>query len=132
MSATLRFLNEDGEAEFLANPRVVASNNQKATIKITRSQPVPQLNFNEQTAQAVFGGFEDKEFGNSLIVTPIINKDSFVSLTVQPEISNKVGDATFQFGGATVASPIIDKRTFRFERPDQEWRYPGDRRLAPG
>jgi type IV pilus assembly protein PilQ len=112
LSATLRLLNEDSDAEFLANPRVVASNNQKATIKITRLQPVPQLNFNEQTAQAVFGGFEDKEFGNSLIVTPSINKDSFVSLTVQPEISNKVGDATFQFGGATVASPIIDKRTF--------------------
>ena len=112
LSATLRLLNEDSDAEFLANPRVVASNNQKATIKITRTQPVPQLNFNEQTAQAVFGGFEDKEFGNSLVVTPSINKDSFISLTVQPEISNKVGDATFQFGGATVASPIIDKRTF--------------------
>jgi type IV pilus assembly protein PilQ len=112
MSATLRFLNEDSDAEFLANPRVVTSNNQKAEIKITRSQPVPKLNFNEQTAQAVFGGFEDKEFGNTLKVTPIINKDSFVSLQVQPEISNKVGDATFVFGGASVASPIIDKRTF--------------------
>ena len=31
---------------------------------------------------------------------------------MQPEISNKVGDATFTFSGATVASPIIDKRTF--------------------
>ena len=112
MSATLRLLNEDNDAEFLANPRVVASNNEKATIKITRTQPVPQLNFNEQTAQAVFGGFQDKEFGNTLIVTPNINKDSFVSLDVKPEISNKVGDATFVFGGATVASPIIDKRTF--------------------
>ena len=112
MSLTLRMLNEDTDAEFLANPRIVASNNQKAVIKITRNQPVPQLNFNEQTAQAVFGGFQDKEFGNTLTVTPSINKDHFVSLSVQPEISNKVGDATFQFGGATVASPIIDKRTF--------------------
>ena len=112
MSLTLRLLNEDSDAEFLANPRIVAANNQKATIKITRNQPVPQLNFNEQTAQAVFGGFQDKEFGNTLVVTPSINKDRFVSMIVQPEISNKVGDATFQFGGATVASPIIDKRTF--------------------
>ena len=112
MSLTLRMLNEDSDAEFLANPRIVAANNQKATIKITRNQPVPQLNFNEQTAQAVFGGFQDKEFGNTLVVTPSINKDSFVSMIVQPEISNKVGDATFVFGGATVASPIIDKRTF--------------------
>lgn len=112
MSMTMRLLNEDSDAEFLANPRIVASNNQKATIKITRNQPVPQLNFNEQTAQAVFGGFQDKEFGNTLTVTPSINKDHCVSLMVQPEISNKVGDATFTFSGATVASPIIDKRTF--------------------
>lgn len=111
LSFTLRMLNEDADAEFLANPRVVTSNNQKAQIKITRAQPVPQLNFNEQTAQAVFSGFEDKEFGNTLEVTPVINKDGFVSLAVKPEISNKVGDATFVFAGSTVTSPIIDKRS---------------------
>jgi type IV pilus assembly protein PilQ len=111
MSATLRFLNEDRDAEFLANPRVVTSNNQKAEIKITRAQPVPQLNFNEQTAQAVFSGFQDKEFGNTLVVTPVINKDNFISMNVKPEISNKVGDASFTFSGSTVVSPIIDKRT---------------------
>jgi type IV pilus secretin PilQ/predicted competence protein len=110
MSATLRLLNEDRDAEFLANPRVVTANNQKADIKITRLQPVPQLNFNEQTAQAVFSGFQDKEFGNTLEVTPTINKDEFISLTVKPEISNKVADATFTFFGATVTSPVIDKR----------------------
>jgi general secretion pathway protein D len=111
MALTLRFLNEDRDAEFLANPRVVTSNNQKAEIKITRAQPVPQLNFNEQTAQAVFSGFQDKEFGNTLIVTPVINRNGFISMNVKPEISNKVGDASFTFAGATVTSPIIDKRT---------------------
>jgi type II secretory pathway component GspD/PulD (secretin) len=111
MSATLRLLNEDSDAEFLAHPRVVTANNLKATIKITRNQPVPQLNFNEQTAQAVFSGFQDKEFGNTLIVTPSINKDDFITMAVQPEISNKVADATFTFSGATVTSPVIDKRT---------------------
>ena len=110
MSATLRLLNEDSDAEFLANPRVVTANNMEAKIKITRNQPVPQLNFNEQTAQAVFSGFQDKEFGNTLTVTPCINKDDFVTLQVKPEISNKVGDATFTFSGATVTSPVIDKR----------------------
>ncbi|HZJ17646.1 MAG TPA: hypothetical protein VFD27_21515 [Chthoniobacteraceae bacterium] len=111
MSATLRLLNEDKDAEFLANPRVVTASNQKAEIKITRNQPVPNLNFNEQTAQAVFSGFEDKEFGNTLVVTPTVNKDNFVSMLVKPDISNKVGDATFVFSGAVVTSPIIDKRT---------------------
>jgi type IV pilus secretin PilQ/predicted competence protein len=111
MSATLRLLNEDSDAEFLANPRVVTADNLQAKIEINRAQPVPQLNFNEQTATAVFGGFQDKKFGNTLIVTPSINKDNFVTLKVKPEISNKVGDSTFVFAGATVSSPIIDTRT---------------------
>jgi len=106
----MRFLNEDADAELLANPRIVTSDNQQATIKITRNQPVPQLNFNEQTAQAVFGGFTDKNYGNTLTVTPSINKDDFVTLNVKPEISNKVADSVFTFGGATVSSPVIDTR----------------------
>ena len=80
MSITTRLLNEDADAQFLANPRVVTSNNTKAEIKITRAQPVPELNFNEQSATAVFSGFKDVEFGNTLVVTPTINKDSFVTL----------------------------------------------------
>lgn len=111
MSATLRLLNEDQDAEFLANPRIVTANNLEATIKIVRKQPVPRLNFNEQTATAVFSGFEDKTFGNTLIVRPTINKDGFVTLSVKPEISNRVADQTFTFGGATVSSPIIDTRS---------------------
>jgi type IV pilus secretin PilQ/predicted competence protein len=111
MSATVRFLNEDSDAEFLANPRVVTADNQQAKIEITRNQPVPQLNFNEQTATAVFGGFQDKLFGNKLLVRPSVNKDNFITLSVKPEISNKVGDQAFVFAGATVTSPIIDTRS---------------------
>ena len=110
-SATLRLLNEDNDAEFLANPRVVTADNQQAKIEITRNQPVPQLNFNEQTATAVFGGFQDKIYGNKLLVRPSVNKDDFVTLAVKPEISNKVGDQPFVFAGATVTSPIIDTRS---------------------
>jgi type IV pilus assembly protein PilQ len=111
MSLTLQALNEDADAEFLANPRVVTADNMQAKIEIIRNQPVPQLNFNEQTATAVFGGFQDKKFGNTLIVKPSINKDSFITLAVKPEISNKVADATFVFAGATVNSPVIDTRS---------------------
>ncbi len=111
MSFTLRLLNEDSDAEFLANQRIVTTSNGKAEVKVIRSQPVPRLNFNEQTAQAVFSGFDDKEFGNTLEVTPIINKEGFISLVVKPEISNKVDDVRFVFGNATVTSPIIDKRS---------------------
>jgi len=110
-SATIQALNEDADAEFLANPRIVTADNQQAKIEVIRNQPVPQLNFNEQTATAVFGGFQDKLFGNTLVVRPSINKDNFITLSVKPEISNKVNDFHFSFNGADVTSPIIDKRS---------------------
>ena len=111
MQITMRMLNEDADAEFLANPRVVTANNMVANIKIVRNQPVPMLNFNAQTATAEFSGFQDKVYGSTLQVLPIINKDSFISMNVKPEISNKIGDQTFNYQGTTVTSPIIDSRT---------------------
>src|SRR5438067_2460628 len=114
MSVTMQALNEDSDAEFLANPRIVTADNLQAKIEIIRNQPVPQLNFNEQTATAVFGGFQDKKFGNTLVVKPSVNKDNFITLAVKPEISNKVGDQFFTVpggSGGTVASPIIDTRS---------------------
>ncbi len=114
MSLTVQMLNEDSDAEFLANPRIVTADNMQAKIEIIRNQPVPQFNFNEQTATAVFGGFQDKKFGNTLVVKPSVNKDNFITLSVRPEISNKVGDTVVPVpggSGATINSPVIDTRS---------------------
>lgn len=113
MSLTLQALNEDSDAEFLANPRVVTADNMQANIEISRAQPVPSLTFNAQDASYQFSGFQDKSFGNKLVVKPSVNKDNFITLFVRPEISNKVGDQSFTPDGASepILSPIIDKRT---------------------
>ena len=111
MSVTMRLLNDDSDVEFLANPRVVTANNMAANIKMVRNQPVPQLNFNAQTATAEFSGFQDKLYGTTLLVTPIINKSNFITMSVKPEISNKIGDQNFLYQGVNVASPIIDSRS---------------------
>ncbi len=129
-SAALTALNEDSDAEFLANPRVVTADNQQAKIEIIRNQPVPQLNFNEQTATAVFGGFQDKTFGNKLIVRPSINKDNFITLSVKPEISNKVADFHFIIQRSGRLQPNHRYADTRLQRIDQERRYACHRRLA--
>ena len=113
LSLTLDLINQDDDSELLSNPRIVTADNEEAVIRIIRNQPVPNLTFNEQTASAVFSGFEDKEFGNTLKVLPQINKDDFVTLRIQPEISNKVGDEEFIFAGSLVRSPVIDTRSLQ-------------------
>ncbi len=110
-AVTLRLMNEDEDAEFLAHPKIVTSDNQEATIKIVRVEPVPQLTFNPETATAEFAGFTDFEYGNRLIVRPTINKENFITLNVRPEISNKVGDAQYTLNGSDVRAPIVDTRT---------------------
>ena len=113
MSVTMAALNEDSDAEFLANPRLVTADNMQANIEITRAQPVPNLTFNPQDASYQFSGFQDKTYGNKLVVKPLVNKDNFITLSVRPEISNKVGDQPFvpPGGSQAILSPIIDKRT---------------------
>jgi type IV pilus assembly protein PilQ len=112
-SATLQALNEDSDSEFLANPRVVTADNQQAKIEISTAQPIPQLTFNPQTASYQFSGFDYKKFGNFLLVSPSINKDNFVTLSVKPEISTHDGDLPFTppGGSAPILGPIINTRT---------------------
>ena len=119
MSVTLQALNEDSDAEFLANPRIVTADNLPAKIQIVRAQPVANYipggaGADGQLLPPTFSGTTDKLFGNTLLVRPSVNKDSFVTLSVKPEISNKVGDESFPVagsGGITIKSPVIDTRS---------------------
>jgi type II secretory pathway component GspD/PulD (secretin) len=78
---------------------------------VIRNQALSQLNFNEQTATAVFGGFQDKAFGNTLIVSPSANKDNYITLKLKPETNDRVSDFHLVFQNADVFSPIIHKRS---------------------
>ncbi len=110
--ATLNLLNQDQDTEFIAHPRIVTLDNQEATIKIVREDPVPQLTFNAETATSEFSGFQTFEYGSTLVVRPTVNKDNYITLSVRPEISTTPGDQTYVLsGGSVVRAPIIDTRS---------------------
>src|SRR5439155_24081824 len=88
---TFSYLENDSDSELLANPRVVTTDNGKAKILITQQFPIPQFSFSEQTASFVLNGFQYKDIGITLNVTPRINKDEFITLEVAPEASSQAG-----------------------------------------
>lgn len=101
------YLSQDADTELLANPRVVTTDNGKAKIAIATQYPIPQFAYSESKGSFTISGFEYKDIGIVLNVTPRINKNEFITLEVAPEAGSQAGVANFQ--GVNI--PIIDNRT---------------------
>ncbi|MDD2706871.1 MAG: secretin N-terminal domain-containing protein [Verrucomicrobiae bacterium] len=110
-STTLSFLLQDNDTELLGSPKVITADNKEATIKVAEQRPIPNFTFNQQTASFVISGFEYKDIGNILKVTPRVNRDNFITLDVEPNVSSSNRDSTFTISGSTVTIPIIAMRT---------------------
>jgi type IV pilus assembly protein PilQ len=105
------FMANDTDTELLANPQIVTTDNGKARISIAEQFPIPSFSFSEQTASLNISGFEYKDIGIILNVTPRINKNEFVTLEVNPEVSISRRNATISTGNNNVINiPIINTR----------------------
>jgi type IV pilus secretin PilQ/predicted competence protein len=107
----ISYFASDSDTELLANPRVVTTDNGKAKLAIAEQYPIPNFAYNEQQGQFVISGFNYKDIGIVLNVTPRINKNEFVTLDVAPEVSSSSENATLVGGGTAVQIPIINTRT---------------------
>jgi type IV pilus assembly protein PilQ len=90
----------------VSNPTVVTLNNTEATINVGESRPIPNYAYNEQRGTFEVNGFNYKDIGVNLKVTPQVNARGFIKLTVEPDVSQSTRDAVFN--GANI--PIIDQR----------------------
>lgn len=105
----LAALQSDSTTKLVSNPTVVTLNNTDAFINVGQEYPIPSYQFNQQTGSFEVSGFEFKDIGIILKVTPQINSAGFIKLTLAPEVSSISG--TVNFGGAGGASiPIIQTR----------------------
>ncbi len=108
----LSALMENSDAKLVSNPRISTVDNKLATIKAVQQFPIPNWTFNGDTGTWEVQGFEFKDIGITLRVTPHINQDGFITLDVDPEVSSQVGTVTFGGGGGGTAEiPIVNVRT---------------------
>lgn len=87
LNAVLSFLNRDADTEVVALPRQVTSDNQTATLSVTRAFPIfeitPGSAQTPPTAKITY-----TNLGTILTVTPRILASSNIVLQVIPEVSN--------------------------------------------
>ncbi len=105
----LSALNNENRIEVVSNPTVVTLNNTPAKINIGEEYPIPDYRYNDTTGTFEVAGFEYKEIGIILSVTPQVNSAGFINLNITPEISSRTGQVPFGGqGGAQI--PIITTR----------------------
>ncbi len=107
LSAVLSFLNASSDAQVMSTPRIVTLDNEEASINVTRTYPV----FNIQAAVAnVSGGGSSVNYSNVgtvLHVTPRISANDYIWLHVLPEVSSFFGYGT---GPGGLLAPEFDTR----------------------
>jgi type IV pilus assembly protein PilQ len=104
--AVLRALLTDSNTKIISNPQVAAINNQKAEISISTEYPLPTYEINSDTGELTVSGYEYKDIGIVLNVTPLITEDDYITMDIEPE----VGTITDSVEGGVVDLPIISSK----------------------
>ncbi|WP_269539231.1 type II secretion system protein GspD [Cerasicoccus fimbriatus] len=105
-SVILSFLESNTDAKLVNNPTLVTLDGEEAKLVIGEQFPIPSYTFNDETGSFEVSGFEYKDIGTILSVTPNVNSAGFIRLNVRPVLSRS--DGTTSFGGAGGAQiPVI-------------------------
>lgn len=108
-NVVLSALKTINDVKLVSNPTVVTLNNVEASINIGEQYPVPSYTYNSERGAFEVSGFDYKDIGVNLKVTPQVNNQGFIRLSIEPEVS--VRNGTTSFGGASGAEiPIIATR----------------------
>ncbi len=105
----LSALQAQNETKLVSNPTVVTLNNTEAQINVGSEYPIPNYTYNAERGTFEVSGFEYRPIGIILRVTPQVNAQGFIKLSIEPEVSSQNGFTSF--GGAGGAQiPIIATR----------------------
>jgi type II secretion system protein D len=104
---TLNALATDGRLKVLATPRILALDNQTATLSTGRR--VPFINASRQTPEgSLLNTIQYQEVGIILKVTPRITSDGLVTMYVRPEVSDAAPSSESVQLGPGVVAPVYN------------------------
>lgn len=104
-SMVLSALENADNTDVISAPQIITTDNREAFILVGEQYPIANFAYNDETGTYEATGFEYKDIGITLTVTPSINADGYITLDVHPEISENNTSAVFASLGTSV--PII-------------------------
>lgn len=107
--AVLEFLKQRSDTEVVSNPRIATLDNTEANILVGQTLNMPKYERNVITGKMEITGYEAKDLGVKLKVTPHVNEMGQIVVDVIPEISDLVKYDTIDAASGIVA-PVFASR----------------------
>lgn len=112
LSATLRFLEQEGLARSLSRPNLTVLSGESAQFLVGGELPIRQNTVSDASGGVITTGVVTEQFGIGLAVRPLVGRDGRVTLDLQPEITEPDFDLTADVVAATnTAQETIGFRT---------------------
>ncbi|OHB69569.1 MAG: hypothetical protein A2W17_11605 [Planctomycetes bacterium RBG_16_41_13] len=106
-------MSTQGKVNILSSPRISTLNNQKAAIKVVKSDVFFEVQRElDKDARTTTTSTTSKivDIGIILEVTPQISGDGQIIMDIHPIITEKAGEATFESEDINISTPIITVR----------------------
>ena len=87
----LEMIKNDRESRILSEPHIVVLNNQEAKILVGEIIAIPTFERNPNTGRMEITGYTDRDLGVRLAVSPQINSEKEIVVTMHPEITTLLG-----------------------------------------
>lgn len=111
VTTALEFLETEGLARLLAEPRLVTQSGQEASFLAGGEFPIPVAQ--DSDGATVSTTIEFREFGVGLIFTPVVMSDGKISLRVAPSVTRTTVDSAVEVdagGGGVFFIPSLSTR----------------------
>ncbi|MDO8536146.1 MAG: secretin N-terminal domain-containing protein [Candidatus Omnitrophota bacterium] len=108
-SAVLEMIKKRADTNVVSNPRVATLNNNPAYIIVGQTINMPKYERNSTTGKMEVSGYDAKDLGIKLKVTPHINEKSEIMVDIAPEISDFLRYDTLDASSGIVA-PVFSSR----------------------
>jgi type IV pilus assembly protein PilQ len=109
LSAVLELLKQRSQTNIVSNPRIATLNNSEANILVGQTLNMPKYERNSTTGKIEITGYEAKDLGTKLKVTPHINDRGEIVVEIIPEISDLLKYDTIDATNGIVA-PVYSSR----------------------
>ncbi len=107
--AVLELLKQRSDTDTISNPRIATLNNNKATINVGDVLNFPKFERNSTTGKMEITGYEERNAGIILNVTPHINDNKEIAIELIPQITEYLGSQPIA-PGSDIYAPLFRSR----------------------